>query len=485
MMQARDGMFELRRAIQRHFGDSSKEARAIVSCAVVFTDVVTPPLSPEAETWEFIDRRALSTRPIGRTIENVLRLNAERLGRPSATGPDTSTITAIRAYLRPDFDMVVARSTTIARAEQQLVKLTEDQFDVVDNIELNDRCFVGGAAGTGKTLIALEMAKRAKAAGARPVVLCFNKLLGRWIEHSLPVAGAVRGSYHRVLKTCIESSSVRDAFAAGPADGKFAEWPLFALEALSESGSIGDLLIVDEAQDLCSDEDLCVFDAMLEGGLAGGRWVFLGDFTRQAIFGCASSSGGLAAFEQLLRERSPHYTELRLTTNCRNTRQIAEETAMLTGFDELPYKLGSADGAPVDFRYWRSSEDEVRELMAVLREFQRDGVSPSDITLLSPRRLDKSVARALNHSGFAVNDVAGHSGSDPDSAVRFSTIQAFKGMETPVGVMIDLKGIEDLERQALFYTGMSRARSHLVMLVHDSFRAHVGATIRRKLSPTH
>ena len=125
--------------------------------------------------------------------------------------------------------------------------------------------------------------------------------------------------------------------------------------------------------------------------------------------------------------------------------------------------------------------NEAGALNTIIHELLNDGINPGEITLLSPVRFEISVARSLKGLARSIVDLAGASSDIVTDAIQFSTIQAFKGMETSVGVMIDLHGIEDTARQALLYVGMSRARSHLVMLVHQSFKIHVEVAVRRRL----
>jgi len=154
---------------------------------------------------------------------------------------------------------------------------------------------------------------------------------------------------------------------------------------------------------------------------------------------------------------------------------------MMSGFDSMPYRLNSAEGPAVDFRFWKSEEEQLTELNRSLSDLLRDGVSPDQVTILSPVRFDRSVVSELVKSGRKVIDVSAAAARPTDDAVRFSTIQSFKGMESPVAVLTDLRGIEDSARHALLYVGMSRARTYLVMLVHDTIRSHVEAAFRRRI----
>ncbi|MDZ7301724.1 MAG: ATP-binding domain-containing protein [candidate division KSB1 bacterium] len=65
--------------------------------------------------------------------------------------------------------------------------------------------------------------------------------------------------------------------------------------------------------------------------------------------------------------------------------------------------------------------------------------------------------------------------------ISFATIQAFKGMESPVVVLCDVDRIEGREPQSLLYVGMSRARSLLIVLLHEQTKPFVRQAVARKL----
>ena len=68
--------------------------------------------------------------------------------------------------------------------ETRIARLTEDQLRLIDVVEVNPRVICSGGAGTGKTMLALELAKRWGAAGMKTVLACHSPWLKRYLERN-------------------------------------------------------------------------------------------------------------------------------------------------------------------------------------------------------------------------------------------------------------------------------------------------------------
>ena len=236
---------------------------------------------------------------------------------------------------------------------------------------------------------------------------------------------------------------------------------------------------MDEAQDLLQPHVLDVLNVWLRGGLAAGRWAIFGDFQRQAIFGSRKGDQLKAALSQVV----PHSAKGRLTFNCRNTRNIGQETALLSGFAAPPYRMGQVLGLPVDYQYYGSGQEQAPLLVAQVRRLLADGVRADDIVVLSPLRLSNSGVAAADGGGtFRLVDVQDHTPTRSRvQVIRYATAQAFKGLESPVVILCDIEHMGAGEPQSLLYVAMSRARSHLIMLVQERTKPAIAACVRRKL----
>lgn len=405
-------------------GDVSRNLT--VGYGVVMPDVERLPGSAEWDRAVLADGRDF--RQFEQWLEQFIRHWRAKDGRRSTATP--SDLNALQQHLRPDFEAVVPLHVSAHEVEMRIARLTEDQLGLIDVVEANPRVVCSGGAGTGKTMLALELAKRWGASGMKVALTCHSPWLKRFLERN-----AVPG----LTVSLVDSIHVA-ARRAGI--GEF------------------DALIVDEGQDILNMDALARLDGCLHGGISEGRWCFFHDANNQSGLCGSYAPDAYDYLESFGPVRIP------LKTNCRNSLPILQRIQ-----DDLNADVGNSgvgDGPAVREIQVAGADDAVQALENELRGLVDDGVfDTGDIVVLSPVPFAQSWMSSL--SGGLRDSISVLDDSSPRNASRrtigFARIADFKGLESEVVVLVDMPGPgHGGALRSLHYVGMSRARALLSMI---------------------
>lgn len=373
-----------------------------------------------------------------------------------------------RQILRPDLETALSLGGYLTSLDDQLVQLTNEQIQASRRMAANPRTVVRGPAGTGKSLIALDRALRYGKEQWNVLFICYNRLLASHVKYGLRDSQESKFVHvyhaHALYRKLIEEAGINSRLVGYDEDSPdfFAKYfPELAVEALCEKPiSLWDVLVVDEAQDLLTPEHLDVFDLLLQSGLSRGCWhLFLDPL--QNIY----SDTIQETVTDRLSGYAPTYDDL--FTNCRNTRQIAVQTSIISGID-LPV-VGAPDGQESQVHYYSSKKEAIEILDNLIRELVDSQVRIEDIVILSTRRLKNSLLKNCPKlAGFPLV-VPEQSLETESRSLMVSTMHAFKGLDRQVVIAIDMAEIGNEKWSMLHYTGLSRARVLLhVLLPADS-----------------
>lgn len=468
--QAKRVLYELRKYISRILGVSVNSLPASDFAVVTPTSILGLRQSPGFVSENVIDKADIDSFGLVGAIKRLSMLTKQPI--PFSN----KQVAAIRDTLARRVSNIELIRTQIEHSERTIVRLTAEQFERLDDISLNRASIVKGAAGTGKTMLAAELYKRACKDSERTLFVCFNRLLGRRFKKDCLLPTAISsgksqvGSLHAVMKSWIEKTDyikqLRALQSAGVDDQTLlsTHYPELAVKAATQLGLQFDYLIVDEAQDIMTSSYISMFDKVLKGGLRNGRWSFFGDFEKQAIYGACDLSSVRFEIELITGMQPP---VLPLSINCRNTDSIITETAKISGFTKVPSLPQNELGPEVLYQKY-SNEREAAEAIenAVSVLINEISIPAERIVVISPRRFNKSAARNVGAcSGFSLLDcdTVGESSdhSQKSGTIMFSTIHSFKGMEATAVVLCDVEDVTSAEAKSIMYVAMSRATSRL------------------------
>ena len=433
--QALDHRYDLQRLVAR-------QDWLIVQC-VALPDVPVPKLqlAPDAPRELLLDRHDVED--LDASLHRVLAYH--RGQQDPRGGPGRAGIERLRELFVPTVELRVPMAEEFLAEEQELIRLTDDQALALRRMKRNSRMAIHGVAGSGKTMLAVEHAKRLADAGQDVLFVCFNKALGAHLHASDPHERVTFQHFHGLCLKLIREADIRlDWPAESDARATKEFWcdvvPEAFVEALDTVGPRWDALIVDEAQDL-HDHWLDALRYGLRDEENARIWLFLDD--NQRIY-----DGNLTIPEGFF-----HYE---LSTNCRNTQAIHRELLKLYEGDMEPEVSGPL-GRDVELCH---SNDQPATVEAVLdRLLDSEDVSAKQIVVLSSHGKKKSAVRERLGRRL-VDDRSRANGAK----VLFSSIRAFKGLESPVVVLCELEDLDSETMQSQLYVGISRARNHCVVV---------------------
>lgn len=429
----------------------------------------------EGYSWQIFTRSSLNL-PIAYYIDSISKgWHNENKGKNfydvNLSRPTNDDCKNIIKILRGDFDIDYTEINRINDNEHLIEEYTKEQFTLLDFVNYNKRCLIQGDAGTGKTIMALELARRNILLKRKVAFFCFNNKLGAKLNESLKglmgdrVGNFYAGTLHGFLSQGTDLGHPVDEKGIN----KFyhEELPfdfLIRNESISNDEKY-DVLIIDEAQDLITSNYIEVFDSVLKGGINDGNWIFLGDFSNQAIY----LNDPLKAVD-LLSSRTNFTKFPTLRINCRNTQKIALQNTLVTGIQKAEFTGRSIEGEEIVNRFpTKNKRSECVE--EIIEDLIKKEIPLIRITLLSPKRLE--------------NTFIGHSDKINkwfSQGLTFNTIQAFKGLENTFIILFDFDEISSVESQRLLYIGISRAKQKLYLILNSDLEADYQKLVAKNIS---
>jgi len=409
--------------------------------AVAFPDTtVEAAMAPDGPREILVD--AGDMRALPDAVDRVLAFHVG--ARERRKPPGEAGVAMLRDLLASDVELRAPLAQRFQEEQGELLRLTSEQAALLARSGKTKRMRVTGCAGSGKTMLALEQARRWRSREDRRVLfVCFNRRLQQSLRQLDKDSGIAFWTFHSLCVHLARKAKVAlSDYPAGEAPQSYFddELPTALIDAAAELGPQFDALVVDEAQDL-ETHWLTALMSTLSDEESDPVWLFMDD--NQNIYSQGLElPGGFAEFE--------------LTWNCRNTQAIHREVAKLYRGEVEPEAIGPEGRAPE----LRLVKDHVACVGGVLeRLIAEEGVPQADIVILS--------SHALANSSFAGGRLGPYSlTEDPAKrkGILFSSIRAFKGLESPVVILTELEDLDDATRGQQLYVGLSRARNHCVIV---------------------
>ena len=427
-----------------------------------FTEIDFPKTNQmEYQSWQVLNIADLddAAGSLLASTEAGIRHLGIKLGISNASGDalNAQVIEEAVQLLRPDFDFAMSEKMFRSERKKDLLKFAQDQYIALDISIDNKVAIIKGAAGTGKSVLAIELARRFQTENLRVAFFCFNKLLSAELSTQFSDTSVV--------------VSTIDSYALKIARINSMDLPINNLEAIKQinyqdleipENEKFDVIIIDEAQDVLNPTFKPILEKSLKNGLISGTWYAFGDLDAQKIYDQTDS----LEFVRTQIKEVPVFT---LTRNCRNVIQIGHFAEGLLAFKpKWNSFLRSENNPDPQLMRIEPDEDMTPILDSVLDQCKAMGFSYDDIAFLSPIEISDP-QRIFSESKYASKFVVGNK---KPGKISFNSISKYKGLESPCVVLLDLEQLRSWKnRDDLLYVALTRATDRLVILANNSAHA--------------
>ena len=340
---------------------------------------------------------------------------------------------------------------------QSYIQLTNQQTMVLDFLQEQPTAVINGLAGTGKTVIAVEKAKRLAEQGESVLFLCYNAFLRDVLKANNVIPGVV---FHNIHSLAYEIMGQSDS----PIDEVVNEFEDY-LEIVFDSNSWKyKNIIVDEGQDL--DDRLLqrLYELVKQ---------------KQGCFYVFYDKNQFVNPNELPQWIDNAECRLVLSKNCRNTVEVCKTSCGLIGLSKDQFN--DVHGDTPKIKFYKTVEELESIVDSFISAMTKEDIPAEEIAVLTVKSVENSKLDISRKYGGKYLSLKREPGK-----VLFSTVRRFKGLEASAILLIDcaLSSLKYPDQQRLMYVGSSRAKNYLnIAMVDDTDDMQEMGTILKALNP--
>lgn len=407
--------------------------RCFIDKAVWFPSISNDELQKANLPLEYDSKLILTKESLNNPLQSILSVyNFYNSTRYTMLSRNSENV--ILETIMPSFNLVPSASNIKDEADYVFYQLTNEQKKVLDFISDQQTVAIQGSAGTGKTFIAVEQAKRLSS-DKKVLFLCFNKFLYYHLDNKCKLNNVDYYNLHTFL-----SKNSSDDISTD-------EKCLKALKSIDFANALDyQAIIIDEAQDI-NDKILIEFYEI-----------------------CKRLNYNLYLFydknQMLFQNKLPKCLEefdckLTLTKNCRNTLKIVQTINSVFNINTQANGFSVSGVMPTFYFVDTDIQNKVR---LIINDYLNDGFDQKDITILTLSTEDESCLNGITQIGnYKINHESNEDG------IFFTTSKKFKGLESNIIIVIDFdaKQYSDYEYMKNLYVSLSRARQRLSLICNN------------------
>lgn len=412
--------------------------------AVVFPDIVVTDklLKPDLPRDIIVDHNDLDE--IHLVIPQIMRYYSSSDMSIGSLGHDRMSL--LEKLLAKSFNIRTPIGVEIDYLEEKLIQLTEDQMRLLDFLGTRRRAAISGCAGSGKTMLAVEKARRLFDEGFEVLLVCFNNALADYLSGKLPDISVI--TFHGLCEYLVKEAGMTPQNYKDIHDYYDRVLPEAGFDAAIALGKKFDAIIVDEGQDFRDEYWMAINELVDEA--QGILYIFYDD-------------------NQNLYRGSPINTIINeppfmLIENCRNTKLIHELVRQFHTHKEV-MDSKSPEGFQPEIIYYSCDAQLKKNLQSLLHKLiQEERIYNYDIVILTPHSQQKTAIKNGEKLGnFSITE----NSAQRQYEVQCTSVYKFKGLESKVIILVEISSAVRERLRELMYVGCSRAKSYLVIMIDN------------------
>lgn len=347
----------------------------------------------------------------------------------------------LNKFLAPSFNLIPIANMKVENQRYVFKKMLKEQIALLNYLEEQNSAVINGLAGTGKTVMAVEKARRHAEKGEKVLFICYNSYLKDHLQKGY--------NNPNISFYTIDGLSCKFCETATPNYNQFKE----LLEEMYLSDSFPyQHVIIDEGQDFGR-------DSIVNSGIIELLKANVVDEGKKGTFYLFYDKHQMVQSNSLPKYIDDADCRLTLYRNCRNTENIAITALRLLGENKKPKLFDEAIiGASPEMFFTEDKRQTVHTLNAIIKSVYKEGYS--NIQILTCKTEDSSIIADECFNGTYVFK---------DKKTGFTTCRKFKGLEADVIIMVDLeKNMFEKNEDYIMYVGASRARYKLYLICNIS-----------------